>query len=298
MDQVRASQTRAALAKPVDDMGKVTPGALEAVSFFMDLKRGANASPEYLTKMFKGDEKTLTMLLNIEEAMAGDAGSVEIAINNAVKRRDDPITREMIKQRQAQMANGGYLEQVKSQIVEASGLTDTAWNRTMNIFNEQWGADMLDDEERARVMRDTGHTSIVDQEVRSFVALHPEASPSTAAAIVAGQVAERGAVMGSSFVVAPPGKTMREVMGLNSKEANVENTAINAYIVENGKELFGEAVWNDIGPSLLTALTSSESNTPRFTVEHVNGVLLVHPASKHYAFEEGWLWDSNASMPD
>ncbi len=306
VDEVRASQIRASLARPVDDKGKVSPGAIEAVSFFMDLKRGANASPEYLTKMFKGDEKTLTFLLNVEEAMGGDAGSVEIAINNAVKRRDDPVTREMIKQRQAQMANGTYINKVTEQIVEASGLTDSIWNRTMNMFSSTWEADMLDDEERDRVLQDSGLKAIVDQEVRSFAALHPDASPSTAAAIVAGQVAERGAIMGSSFVVAPPGKTMREVMGINSKEANVENTAINAYITENGKELFGEAVWNDIGPSLIKSLIGTDatpggnagSNVPRFTVEHINGVLLIHPASKHYAFEDGWFFDKNASMPE
>lgn len=316
IDKKRASVVRAAFANPIGEDGKPTERSVEALAFYLDLKHGANASPEYLTRMFAGQEKTLEMLMTTEDHMIGDA-DMDTAIIRAYAQVTSPVTAARIADQQKRIDSGEMQEQVKQQIISDSGLVDTFWNNTMNIFNPNWASERIDTEARDRIMSDSGLDLIIEQEVRSATALMPNASSETISKIVSGQMSERGAIMGSSFVMAPTDKTMRDTMGLNSKEATAPNEAIIRYVMENGEAMFGPAVWEDLQPGIgsyyyaagqyLTGSTLGDPSRaaraagilrPEFVVELVGDNFVVRPTSAKYAFDDDIFFDDYASLPE
>lgn len=255
IDKERASTMRAAMISPVGPDGKPTPAAIQSMAFFMDLKHSGNASPEYLAKMFSGQEKTLEMFLTAEEHMVGDAG-LDDALAKAHEQITNPVTQARISAANKMIDKGSVQELTKDKIIEASGLDNTVWNGVMNLLNPNWHSERLDTEGKERIMADTGLDLVIEQSVRSMVSLYPNASEGTIAQLVAGDVAKRGAVIGGSFVMSPTDKSVREVMGLNSKEPTAPNDAAMAYIMEHGREMFGDAVMDDIGPGIMQAYFS------------------------------------------
>lgn len=313
VDTRRAAMMRAAMQNPVGADGEPTAAAVEAMAFFLDLKHNANASPEYLTRMFSGNERTLEMLLTAEGHMVGDA-DIDMALNRAWDQINSPVTQARIAETTQALDTGALQEQVKEAIISQSGLADTFWNNTMNIFNSNWADEKLDAEGRDRIMRDAGLDLVIEEEVRSAVALMPNATPETIAQVVSGQMADRGTIMGSSFVMAPKDSNMRDVMGLNSTEQTAPNEAMIRYIEENGEEMFGPAVWDDLSPSIagyfsaaghfLTGDTIGEAaraggvSRPEFVVELVGDNFVIRPASARYAFDDDALFDDYASLPE
>jgi len=312
IDTRRASMMRAALSNPVGDDG-VTTDAVEAMAFFLDLKHGGNAQPEYLTRMFRGNERTLEMLLTAESHMVGDA-DLDMALQRAWDQTQSPVTAARIAETTKQLDNGSIQTEVKQAILDNSGLTDTFWNNTMNLFNGNWGSERLDDEGRERIMQDAGIDLVIEEEVRSAIALMPNANATTISQVVSGQMADRGAIMGSSFVMAPKDSSMREVMGLNSIESTAPNEAMVRYVAEHGAELFGPAVWEDLSPGLyeyldatgnfLTGDTVAEAaraagvTRPEFVVEMIGENFVIRPASAKYAFDDDLIFDDYASLPE
>lgn len=315
VDKRRASVMRAALANPFDKDGNPTEGAVQALAFYLDLKHGANAAPEYMTRMFKGQEKTLEMLVTAEEHMIGDAG-MDQALITAHKQITDPVTAARIASNQKLLKGAEYQNAIKEEVIAQSGLADTRWNNVMNTFNPNWHTERLDEEGIDRIMSDTGMNLVIEGETRSAMALYPNATPTTISKLVAGQMAERGSVMGSSFVMAPVDTTVPKVMGLNSTDPNAANSAITQYVAERGEELFSADVWADIGPSIMgsaknivggmilkgtgpaSSMREGGNLRPEFVVELIGDNLVITPASEKYRSEDGLFGDSFSSLPE
>lgn len=305
IDPNRSSAMRHAMLNPIGEDGNITQRAEDAMAFFMDLKLGAGATPEYLARMFAGNEKTLEMMLTAESHMVGDA-DMDLAVQNAWKQINDPITRARINDQRKRIESGEFRTAIKESIIKQSGLTDSVWNGTMNMFNNDWAATLLDEEGVGRIMADSGLDLVIDEETRSAVALYPNASMETITQIVTGQMGERGKVMGSSYVMAPKGSSVAEVMGLNSTEPNAANTAAVEYVTANGEEMFGKAVWADLGPSFYKyadvffgdTLRGAGAGRPEFTVELIGPNFVITPASEKYAFDDDIIWDDYASLPE
>lgn len=295
-DKARASVMRAALVNPIGEDGKVTPRAEESLAFYMDLKHGAKASPEYLTRMFAGQEKTLQLLMEAEQHMVGDA-DMKAALSRAYQQISDPITQERLKDTRGKIKSGQFNTAVKQAILDASGTTTGFWNSVMNMFNSDYDTEEMSIEEERRIMKDSGLDKIIDEETRSATVLYPNASETTIAQIVTGQMAERGSVVGGSFVVAPKGSSLKKVMGLNSTEPTAPNSATSIYIRENGEKMFGKDVWKDIGPSFADNFNLGNGRVA-YTVELVGDNLVITPTAERYAYEDGLLYDSNASLPE
>lgn len=315
VDTRRAAMMRAAMARPVGPNGEPTSEAVEAMAFYLDMKRTAGASPEYLNRMFKGNERTLEMLSTAEEHMVGDA-NIDFALTQAAEQINSPVTQARVTEQLRLIDNGAYRESVKNLILEQSGLTDTFWNNTMNFFNSNWANEKLDEEGRNRILRDTGMELVIEEETRSAAALYPNASPETVARIVAGQMADRGSIMGSSFVMAPANTSVRAVMGLNSTEQTAPNEAMVRYVEANGEELFGPAVWGDLterwtalkvmdatgkfftGSTIGEAARDAGLSRPEFTVELIGENFVIRPASAKYAYDDDLIFDDYDSLPE
>ncbi len=298
IDTRRASMIRAAMINPVDGNGEATAEAVQAMAFYMDLKHTGNASPEYLARMFKGNERTLEVLMAAEAHLVGDA-NLDMSIARAWDERQKPVTQARVQETLRNIDQGTLQQTVKENIISNSGLNDTFWNNTMNLFNSNWANEKLDEEGRNRIMNDAGIDLVVEQEVRSAVSLYPHANEATIAGIVTGQMADRGAIIGSSFVMAPVNSDMRSVMGLNSTEPTAANEATVRYVMEHGEEMFGPAVWNNMKPGLGTyaaalavggtlgeaSRAAGFSNRPEFVVELIGENMVITPASSKYAFD-------------
>lgn len=277
VDPKRASAIRAAMANPMGEDGLPTPEAITAMAFYMDLKEGANAPPEYMTRFFAGNERTHEFMLTSEEHMQGDA-AMDQAMIKAFAQVNDPVTQARLQETIKRIDNGEIQQTVKEEIIDNSGLANTSLNRFLNILRPSWRDERLDDEGVARIMSDAGMDLVIESETRSAAALYPQASSKTIAKIVAGQVADRGTIMGDSFVMAPTGTDMRRVLGVNAHGPQVANRAVTAFVTANGEDLFGKAVWADIGPSLIAG-----TNTPSFTVDLIGENLVLTPASAEFA---------------
>jgi hypothetical protein len=317
VDDKRASTMRSAMISPVGPNGEPTAAAIQAMSFFMDLKHGGNASPEYLAKMFKGQEKTLETFLTAEQHMIGDA-SMDDAIAKAHEQINNPVTQARIREANKAVDSGDLQNRVKEQIISASGLENTFWNRVLNTGNTDWKRRTLSDKDQQALMDDVGLGMVIDQEARSAIALYPNASSDTIAQIVSGQVAERGALLGKSFVLAPDGKTIAGVMGLNSVHADDQHLAVQRFVEVHGRELFGEAVWEDFGSAfggagLGTAIDLAVGSrirnqtkdgmrrdtgfaSPDFSVELIGDMFRITPVNA--AFEDDVLFDDFSSLPE
>lgn len=324
VDPRRASVMRAAFQNPVGADGRATPRSVEALAYYLDLQDGAGAPPEYMARMFSGNERTLELMMTAAEHAVGDA-DLDTAIIQAYAQINNPVTAARIAQTQQRLDSGAIQTAVVENIITNSGLANTAWNNTMNFFNNNWSQERLDAEGQARIMDDSGLHLVIEQEVRSAVGLMPNASEETIVQVVSGQMAERGAVIGSSFVMAPRDTDVRTVMGLIDTAPAAPNEAMVRYVMENGEELFGPAVWADIAPNLMDraatgegmvseALTAATSflggNTvgearrdagwgrPEFSVELVGDNFVIRPASERYTFDDDLIFDDYASLPE
>lgn len=291
VDKKRASAMRAAVANPIGPDGKPTERAVEALGFFLDLKHGAKAQPEYLTRMFADSPKTLEMLYTAEDHMIGDA-DLDTALLKAHDQVTSPATMARIKDKQSMLRDGVMQSRVKEMIIEDSGMSDTFWNAVQNSFNPNWNFEKLDEEGINRIMEDSGLSVIIESETRSAISLMPNASKETIARVVAGQMQDRGAIIGDSFVIAPVHKSIPKVMGLNSKEKNAPNEAVQRYVRNHGEAMFGKAVWDDIKP------TAFDKENFEFTVELVGDQMVIRPASEKYKYQEGIIFDDFASLPE
>jgi hypothetical protein len=322
VDPEQVATMRAALANPIGADGEATDAAEAALAYYLDIKVGANAAPEYLARMFAGNETMQVLLASAESFLLGDL-DVSQALTAAKLEQDNPVSVARVRETAAMLRDGTYATEVVSQMIDASGLANTQWNRFFQALDADFHNKALSEEGRTAILEDAGVLAAVDEVVMSVQRSHPNADTATIAQLTVGHMANRGTIMGSSFVMAPVGSDagfLRKEMGLTSTEANVENTAVTAYVREHGEELFGPAIWADIGPSFggnnpfviggametagrfLTGQSVNEASRasgqmrPEFSVEYVGGNFIVRPFGKRYDFAAG-VHGGNTSTP-
>ena len=295
-DRATAARMRASLLDPLDKNGKPNPAAKDAVDFYLRMKVTHKASDQYMAAMFKDDPSTLDYLRMVEDLHSGDS-DLDGSMATAQKFRDTAVERKVYEENLKRVNTGELREQVKAEILDNTNRTDTWMNNIWNIFNSRFDETFISEEQRQMIMESSRFESAVESAIRTQTRLTPHASPESIRKRVIDQVGTAGRFVGGSFIMHQPGeKSLRERMGLNSSAEGIENTAVIAYLNEHGAEVFGEDVWADIGPGMVSG------ERPEIAVSLVGDMLQITPRSGMYAPTEGILGTSigatNTSNPE
>ena len=295
VDQGTASRMRAGLRNPVNKDGEVSEEAKSAFDFYMRLVGTANASDEYMARMFKDDTEALDFLRDAEQIHAGD-GDLESAIMIAQEARDNPNVEQVWRDNVKRVNDGEMMTTIKDDLIEGTGRTDTFFNNLMNVFNTGFDEEFITDEQKSFLMEDIGLTRAIDSEIRTQTAITPHASKDSIRRRVMTQLSS-GRFIGGSFIPGPArgGASLHEMMGLGKHvEDGVENRAVMQYLIENGEREFGARVWEDIGPSMPFEMRGGTmfhlgTERPEISVKLVGKHFEITPRSAKYAIEDPTL---------
>jgi hypothetical protein len=280
VDKATASRMRVNLREPIGADGEITEGARSAFDFYMRLTGTHKATDSYMARMFKDDEQTLDLLRDAELLHGGD-GDIDGSMMSAVKQRDNPDVAATVKKNVTALTSGDMVSTIKQDLIDDTGRTDTLWNDFINSFSRlDFVRGMITDEQQQFLMDDSGFTRAIDTAIRSQTMLYPTASQDSIRRRVMTQM-QTGKFIGGSYIPGPAkgGASLETMMGLEGFDEGTVELSVMEHLITHGEELFGTAVWDDIGPSF-------GSHRPEVHVTLIGKHFEITPRSAKYKIED------------
>lgn len=193
--------------------GELPEQAVRSYAQFLDLRKGGNASDEYLTRMFKDHPEALMFLRTVEAVDTGNADTTD-ALRTAARLKTDPVFAKKVAATKEKLLSGEVMDDAVEAVIRESGAMGNwvtrRFGRLMTSAQQDAQADSMREDMSLRAQIMTRMSVLAAQ--------YPHAPADALQKQAIGEVQQNGTALAGTWVKAPSGTTLYGLAGIDPKE--------------------------------------------------------------------------------
>lgn len=193
--------------------GELPEQAIRSYAQFLDLRRGARASDEYLTRMFQDHPEALMFFRTVEAVDAGNADTSD-ALRSAARLKTDPVFAKNVAATKEKLLSGEVMDDAVEAVIRESGAMG---NRVTRIFGRLMTS-AQQDAQADSMANDPSLRNQIETRMNVLAVQYPHAPVDALQKQAIGEVQQNGTALAGTWVKAPSGTTLHGLAGIDPKE--------------------------------------------------------------------------------